>query len=173
MDVYGSSETGGLGWRERTGDGWTEAGGGFRLAPWRRRGGADTLAREGQAPIVAPDHLAWDRSGGFRIDSRRDGTVKVGGVTVDLDRVRQAICAHPGVADARVRPMQPGEGARLKAFVVPGPQAGEDPGSLLTSLAAHLATTLSAAERPRAFRFGRALPLTASGKPADWPVEDG
>jgi hypothetical protein len=28
------------------------------------------------------------------------------------------------------------------------------------------------AERPRAFRFGRALPLTASGKPADWPARD-
>ncbi len=172
LDVYGSSETGGVGWRERTGEGWKHAGGAFRLAPWWRRCGDDRLARQDEAPIVAPDRLAWDLSGGFRIEDRRDGTVKVGAVAVNLDRVRQVIRAHPGVADAVVRAMQPGEGTRLKAFVVPGPQAGEDLASLLASLAAHIETTLSVAERPRAFRFGRALPLTAAGKPADWPARD-
>ena len=172
LDIYGASETAGLGWRERTGQGWKDAGGAFRLAPWWRRGGADTLGRRDEAPLVAPDRLTWDRSGGFRIEDRRDGTVKVGAVTVDLGRVRQAICAHPGVADAVVRPMRPGEGLRLKAFVVPRPGAGDDLASLLTSLAARLETTLSVAERPRAFRFGRSLPLTASGKPADWPARD-
>ncbi len=86
LDVYGSSETGGLGWRERTGGGWKDGGGAHRLLPWWRRSGNGMLAREDEAPIIPPDRLSWDQSGGFRIGERRDGAVMVGGVTVDLAR---------------------------------------------------------------------------------------
>jgi 4-coumarate--CoA ligase (photoactive yellow protein activation family) len=170
LDVYGSSETGGVGWRERTSGGWTGRGA-FRLSPCWRRVGDDLLAREDEQPIAPPDRLKWDRSGGFRVGGRRDGAVMVGGVTVDLERVRRVIRAHPGVADAAVRPMQPGEGVRLKAFVVPRLKAVDSLASLLASLAVHVEATLSVAERPRAFRFGGALPRTQAGKPADWPAE--
>ena len=170
LDVYGSSETGGVGWRERTGDGWTDGGGAHRLLPWWRQAGSDLLAREDAAPIMPPDHLNWDHSGGFRIGGRRDGAVMIGGVAVDLDRVLQVLRAHPDVADAAVRPMQPGEGVRLKAFLVPRPAAAGNLPALLLSVTAHLDAALSVAERPRALRFGRALPLTPSGKPADWPA---
>ncbi len=171
LDVYGSSETGGVGWRERTGSGWNDGGGRYRLLPYWRRMGGSLLAREDEAPIIPPDRLNWDPSGGFRIGRRRDGAVMVGGVTVDLERVRRVIRAHPGVADAAVRPMQPAEGVRLKAFVVPRLKAGGNLASLLASLSVHVEAALSVAERPRAFRFGRSLPLTPTGKPADWPVE--
>jgi len=122
---------------------------------------------------MPPDQLNWDERGEFTIGSRRDGAVMIGGVTVDLERVRQVLCSHPGVADAAVRPMQPDEGHRLKAFVVPRPEASENIAALLLSLTAHHDATLSVAERPRAFRFGRALPVTPSGKPADWPASEG
>jgi long-chain acyl-CoA synthetase len=172
LDVYGSSETGGLGWRERTRGGWKDGDGAHRLLPWWRRTGNGVLARDDEGPIIPPDHLRWEQSGGFRIGKRLDGAVMVGGVTVDLERVRHVLLAHPGVADAAVRPMQPAEGARLKAFVVPRAVSGEKLPALLASLAMHVEAALSVAERPRAFRFGIALPLTASGKPADWPVQD-
>ncbi len=172
LDVYGSSETGGVGWRERTGDGWNDGCGAHFLLPWWRRTGNGLLAREDEPPIIPPDRMNWNHAGGFRIGKRRDGAVMVGGVAVDLGRVRRVLCAHPGVADAAVRPMQPAEGARLKAFVVPRPDAAENLASLQVSVAAHVEATLSVAERPRAVRFGQALPLTPTGKPADWPVLD-
>jgi 4-coumarate--CoA ligase (photoactive yellow protein activation family) len=172
LDIYGSSETGGVGWRERTAGGWTENGGVHQLLPLWRQTGNGFIARDNEAPIVPPDYLRWDRSGGFRIGRRRDGAVMVGGVTVDLDRVCSVLCAHPAIADAAVRPMQPAEGARLKAFLVPHPEAGNDLPSLRRSIATHLEAALTIPERPRAFRFGPALPLTSSGKPADWAVQD-
>ena len=171
LDIYGSSETGGVGWRERAGGGWTDGGAHRLLSVWRRAGDGE-IARINEAPVALPDRLAWDPSGGFRIERRVDGAVMVGGVAVDLDRVCRVLLAHPGVADAAVRPMQPAEGVRLKAFVVPHPEAGNDLASLRGSIAAHLEAALTVPERPRAFRFGSALPSTLSGKPADWPVRD-
>jgi 4-coumarate--CoA ligase (photoactive yellow protein activation family) len=168
LDVYGSSETGGVGWRERTQSGWNDGRGAHQLLPNWRRIGDGLITREDEAPIVPPDRLNWDQRGGFRIGDRQDGAVMVGGVAVDLEQVRRVLRAHPGVADAAVRPMQPAEGVRLKAFVVPHP--GEKLAALRASLAGHLDAALSVAERPRAFRFGRALPLIPTGKPADWPV---
>jgi 4-coumarate--CoA ligase (photoactive yellow protein activation family) len=170
LDVYGSSETGGVGWRERTSLGWRDGAGAHELLPWWRRAEDGLLVREDEAPIMPPDRLDWEQSGGFRIGTRRDGAVMVGGLAVDLDRVRHVLLAHPGVADAAVRPMDSAEGMRLKAFVVPQLKAGENLSSLLASLASHVETALSVAERPRAFRFGRELPLTLSGKPANWPA---
>jgi 4-coumarate--CoA ligase (photoactive yellow protein activation family) len=170
LDVYGSSETAGIGWRERTADGW-RGGGAHRLLPGWRRDAHDLLRRQDDpAPVAPPNRLCWDASGGFKIGERCDGAVVVGGVNVDPARVRAVLCAHPGVADAAVRPMQPAEGARLKAFVVPRPAAAHDLNALRAALAAHLNAVLTAPERPRAFRFGSTLPLTESGKPADWPA---
>lgn len=168
LDVYGSSETGGIGWRERTGDGWTDGRGAHRLLPWWREHGDGLLARDDDAPIMPPDHLDWDHAGRFAIGRRCDGAVMVGGTVVDPARVRDMLCAHPGVADAGVRLMHPGEGNRLKAFVVPRAEVADDLPALRLSLTAYLDTVLSVPERPRAIRFGRALPLTPSGKPADW-----
>jgi long-chain acyl-CoA synthetase len=170
LDVYGSSETGGIGWRERTRAGWKDGGGAHRLLPWWQRTSDGLLAKENETPIITPDRLNWDQSGGFCIGARRDGAVMVGGVIVDLDRVRRVLLSHPGVADAAVRLMRPGEGVRLKAFVVP--DLGADEVSLLASLAANVELTLSVADRPRSYCFGRVLPLTPSGKPADWPVQN-
>lgn len=170
LDIYGSSETGGVGWRERTSEGWTDGRGSHKLLPWWRQTASGLISGDDQAPILPPDVLDWDEFGAFKIGRRRDGAVMIGGVTVDLDRVRDTLCAHPGVSDAAVRPMRPDEGLRLKAFVVPRQAAGENLPALLASVVAHLDTALSVAERPRAVRFGLALPQTPSGKPADWPA---
>jgi acyl-CoA synthetase (AMP-forming)/AMP-acid ligase II len=49
--------------------------------------------------------------------------VQVAGVNVWPQRVAEALRAHPDVLDAVVRPMRADEGERLKAFVVPRPDA--------------------------------------------------
>jgi 4-coumarate--CoA ligase len=118
LEVYGSSETGGVGWREDPAAPYRP------LAHWTLRPGGAELERApsgGGTPRVvpAPDLLEEAPDGGFRVRGRRDAVVQVAGVNVSPGRVREVLAAHPGVRDCAVRPMAPQEGARLKAFVVP------------------------------------------------------
>lgn len=174
VEVFGSSETAGLGWRDDP-----EAP--FRPFPWWRfpaEGGVErTLADGTVASAALQDRLVHDGAG-FRPAGRRDTTVQVGGVNVCLDAVRAHLCTHPEVAAAAVRPMRPEEGRRLKAFIVPADGTAPDDArtdgrtdALRRRLTAWIDTTLPAAHRPRALRFGAALPVNAMGKPCDWALE--
>lgn len=158
LQVYGTSETAGIGWRD-------DPAGPYALLPgWRRDG--DGLLR-GRDPVWPPDLLVWDDDDRFRLLGRRDGAVQVGGVNVVPERVRDALLRHPAVAEAAVRAMHPEEGGRLKAFVVPAGDA-PDPDTLRAELRRFAASTLAPAERPGAYSFGPALPRTDLGKSADW-----
>lgn len=158
LQVYGSSETAGVGWRD-------DPASSYALLPgWQRHG--DGLL-QGQTPVQPPDLLGWDEDGRFRLLGRCDGAVQVGGFNVRPDDVRDTLARHPGVADVAVRPMRPEEGGRLKAFVVPS-AAAADPDALLAELRRFAVETLAPAERPGAYSFGPALPRTELGKLADW-----
>ncbi len=159
LEVYGSSETGGIASREH------EAAA-FDLLPGWRAGGEGlerTLASGDRLVVTPPDHLDWLDERRFAIRGRRDGAVQVGGVNVFPARVRDTLLAHAGVADAAVR--LEADTGRLKAFVVPV-RAGDD--RLLDELDRWCGDRLAAAERPRRFALGGALPVNAMGKPADW-----
>ena len=96
-----------------------------------------------------------------------DDIVQVAGVNVSPLAVREAIVEHPDVAYTVVRLMSAGSTPRLKAFVVPrGDDVDLD--ALQREIEADLGRRLTAAERPRAYTFGRALPVDGMGKAADW-----
>ncbi|WP_052388840.1 AMP-binding enzyme [Belnapia moabensis] len=160
VQVYGSSETAGIGWREAP-----EAPSAL-LPGWRR--GTAGLVR-GEASIPPPDRLDWEDACRFRVLGRHDGAVQVGGVNVHPERVAAVLREHPQVVEATVRLMRPEEGDRLKAFVVPR-QGGTGEEALRAILVAHVEARLPPPERPRAFAFGPALPLSPAGKAADWPA---
>jgi long-chain acyl-CoA synthetase len=170
LQVYGSSETAGIGWRDAPGSP-------FRLMPHWQRDAYDApslvrLATDGTRwPQPMQDRLEWLADGHFRVAGRLDGAVQVGGINVFPERVRQALLTHPGVGEAAVRPMAAHEGQRLKAFIVPAP--GADPAALRDDIADWSADRLSAPERPKAFTFGTALPVNQRGKACDWPVDPG
>ncbi|HYD99063.1 MAG TPA: 4-coumarate--CoA ligase [Alphaproteobacteria bacterium] len=162
VEVYGSSETAGIGWRD-------DAAAPYRLfGHWRRgSGGLERDLAEAAAP--EPDDLDWQDDRHFRVGGRHDRAVQVGGLNVWPQRVRAVLLEHPGVADAAVRLMRPEEGRRLKAFIVPrDPDA--DIAALDASLRAWIDGRLAVAERPRALSFGPALPRGAMGKAADWDI---
>lgn len=165
--VYGSTETAGVGTR-------TGAGAPFVLMPFwsRQRDDFQELARTSRdgstRTHVSQDQLEWLDDERFHVNGRRDGAVQVGGTNVFPTRVRQVLLQHPQVADAAVRLMAPDEGARLKAFVVPAP--GCDVQTLQSSLWTWTTSRLTAPERPKAFSFGAQLPCNSLGKPSDWPV---
>jgi 4-coumarate--CoA ligase (photoactive yellow protein activation family) len=170
VQVYGSSETAGVGWRE-------EAGAPFTLLPhWTRTEDAAELARSlpdgGAARYPLQDKLEWIDARRFQPTGRIDAAVQVGGVNVFPPYVAEVLRMHPMVASAAVRLMRPDEGRRLKAFVVPVEGIGEATlEALRGALLDWCAQRLSAAERPAAISFGERLPRQASGKPADWIID--
>jgi 4-coumarate--CoA ligase len=160
VEIYGSTETGGIGWRDSSSP--------FRLFPYWTKIDDDHIGKESVA-VQLPDHVAWQGPDLLTPQRRRDGAVQVAGVNVFPDFVRAVLAAHPDVAEARVRLMRPDEGERLKAFVVPK-QLDGDYDALRRNLESWLAQRLSAAQLPRAFTFGDAPPKDTSGKPADWAI---
>ena len=163
LQINGSSETAGVGWRS----GHDQP---YQLLPYWRRVADDGpgLMRDGSGVVLTcQDTLAWVDERRFLPTGRIDQAVQVGGINVFPGRVRQQLLQHPDVLDASVRPMRPDEGNRLKAFVVPR-NASADPAALHAALDAWAGARLTAPERPRAYSFGSALPVDAKGKAADW-----
>lgn len=66
VDIYGSSETAGIGWREHARGEWSDGAGAFRLLPCWRRDADDRLSREDGLRVSPPDQLHWD-GGRFRV----------------------------------------------------------------------------------------------------------
>ncbi len=160
LQVYGASETGGIGWRDDPAQPYA------LLPGWRRDG--DGLLREEQ-PVEVPDRLSWEEGERFRLIGRRDGAVQVGGANVIPSQVSVVLMQLPAVAEIAVRLMRPEEGNRLKAFVVPAAGAPAS-NELRAELHRFAMATLAPAERPGAYSFGPALPRTELGKLADWVV---
>lgn len=171
LQIHGSSETAGLGWRD-------DPHGPYTLLPhWKREDGEHLLRMPlsdggtASAVVTIPDRLEWLDQRRYRIGSRPDGAVQVGGINVFPSRVSEVLCKHPGVAAVAVRLMRPSEGLRLKAFVVPrDPRFDKD--ILRHELGVLAARDLSVAEQPRAYRFGPMLPTDMMDKAADWQIID-
>jgi 4-coumarate--CoA ligase (photoactive yellow protein activation family) len=164
-EIYGSSETSGIGWRRSPDDP-------FRLFSfWDVSPDGQALRRGADRGWIAlPDRVepAGDRM--IRPAGRRDGAVQVGGINVFPAKVRDAMTRCPGVKDAAVRDFAvDGDAARrrLKAFVVPADENADTAG-LEAELRAFAADNLTPQERPSAYAFGPALPLNAIGKLTDW-----
>ncbi len=163
VEVYGSTETGGIAWRDTP----TLP---FRLFPHIARDGEQNVLKTvGGAVhrIALPDQVTWHGLDLLAPHARRDGAVQVGGVNVYPQVVRSVLLAHPGVADAEVRLMREDEGERLKAFVV-AKDAAAPLEPLHRDLEVWLSERLQPLERPRAFTFGLAIPVNAMGKKIDW-----
>jgi 4-coumarate--CoA ligase (photoactive yellow protein activation family) len=168
FQLYGASETGGLGWRRTHREP-------YRLLPYLARDPRDpglvqrTLPDGSTASLRPQDSLAWQSEQAFFVGARGDGAVQVGGVNVFPARVREVLLRHPDIADAAVRLMRQDEGVRLKAFVVPRDGVA-DSGDLAARLRTWIDATLAAPERPKALTFGVQLPLGAMGKTGDWNI---
>lgn len=167
VEVYGSSEIGGVAWRENPADP-------LRPYPHWSLDGDCTLARtDPEVPglthrVVSPDTL-HARAGGFDVTGRRDGAVQVAGSNVSCAHVASVLGAHPDIQSCAVRLMGASEGLRLKAFVVV--HAGVERATLRPALRLWMQARLSTAETPANIVFGDALPRNAHGKLADWTTQ--
>lgn len=166
IQVYGSSETAGIGWRD-------SAAAPYRLFKhWKRSELQDqrlfrTLPDGQETPYSSQDLLQWMGPREFIPAGRIDNAVQVGGINVFPQRVRDVLLRHPDVADAAVRLMRPEEGTRLKAFIVPR-RLDTDHADLQARLQSWVSEHLTTPERPKAFSFGEHLPKSSMGKDGDW-----
>jgi long-chain acyl-CoA synthetase len=163
-EIYGSSETAGIGWRRSPDAPF------LLFDGWERAQDGEALRRAGGAWLPLPDRVAWEGERALRPVGRRDGAVQIGGINVFPARVAGVLREHEAVAEAVVRAFAPGGDAarmRLKAFVVPQEPAA-DVQALEENLRTFAAARLTGVERPTAYAFGSALPRDPMGKLADW-----
>jgi acyl-coenzyme A synthetase/AMP-(fatty) acid ligase len=175
VEVYGSSETGGVAWRQRSrcgDDSWLP----FPTVAWR-------LAEEDGTLEVRSPHLQDDnwlaladratRVGAqrFLLLGRSDRIVKIEEKRISLSAMESALLASGLVAEARVVLCEPvsGERQRLAAFVVPAAAGraaldAEGKPALNARLRAALAAVVEAVALPRRWRYLDQMPVNAQGK---------
>lgn len=160
IEVYGSTETAGIGWRDNTSDA-------FELFNQWSRHDNDHLARRDGRLYELPDIVEWPNQRALQPVKRRDNAVQVGGVNVWPDKIRAFVEQHPQVEACAIRPMATEQGTRLKAFIVPAEHSWNDE-ELRPTLSRWLREHLSAAERPINLTVGHQLPRNEAGKLCDW-----
>lgn len=164
LQIYGSTETGGIGWRDHPDKQYT-------LTPNRQRSaddGIELLLPSGAlAPLALQDELQWTGAKEFELLRRTDCCVQVGGHNVSTAWVTEQLLAHPAVQDASVRLDTDAPLSRLKAFVVlrlPGDQPQR------ANLEAWLLHKLPWYANFSSICYGVQIPRNALGKHSDWPT---
>lgn len=189
VEIYGSSETGGIAWRRRGGkpdgittddparsDSWTALPG----VAWR-------IDAAGQSLQVRSSHLrddgwlrmadcaaavasATDRLPRFILLGRSDRIVKLEEKRISLDAIERGLCASPLVQAAKVLLHTPAlQRAGTAAFVVLNDEgrevlARDGKNGLVRRLKTALTASVSAIAMPRHWRYLDALPVNAQGK---------
>jgi acyl-coenzyme A synthetase/AMP-(fatty) acid ligase len=186
LEVYGSSETGGVAWRQRSpkvdeaadesagepaDEGWTPLPG----VAWRSDDEGMLEVRsvhagpDGWQPL--PDRVEALGGGRFLLCGRADRIVKIEEKRVSLDAIEAALLASGQVAEARVLVCPGADGARqlLAAFVVPNRKGralldAHGKQAMNTRLRTLLGAGTEAVALPRRWRYLDGLPVNAQGK---------
>jgi acyl-coenzyme A synthetase/AMP-(fatty) acid ligase len=176
VEVFGSTESGGVGWRQR--DSSTES------AEWTPIKGVSVsvngLKDVGRLRVASPFVSAPDggvlmgdlgsltKEGRFQLAGRVDRIVKIAEKRVSLGDMERRLERHPWVASARVILLDP-EGASLRSALgaavslnFEGRAHSEQENRV--RLRAHLQKSFEASSLPRAFRFAEHFPVDSQGK---------
>jgi hypothetical protein len=178
VEVYGSSETGGIAWRQRSrcgDDSWLP----FPTVDWRVGDEDSTL--EVRSPHLPDDNwltladrverASHSNPPRFLLLGRADRIVKIEEKRISLTAMEASLLASGLAAEARVILCDDvaGERQRLAALVVPNTQGRElldqqGKAALNARLRAALAVTVEAVALPRRWRYIEQMPVNAQGK---------
>ena len=175
IEVYGSTETGGIAWRAWDGAeqrAWWQPIEGVKTEIREEETGPRLWARSGctwqQDWMPSGDLARYGSDGRFALQGRADDVLKFEDKRVSLTEMRAQLLSHPWVAEARLL-LLPGKRQQIAAVVVlksEGRAALEHHGKralqerLREALSARYETLLL----PRKWRFPDALPGNAMGK---------
>jgi len=178
IEVFGSSETGGIAWRQRAvqADRWTALPG----IAWQLRDGF-LAVRSPHLPnddwYVCADRALPAGADSFVLAGRADRIVKIEEKRVSLTQIEQRLAASPLVREARVVMVELDVGTRVAAAVVPA-DAGQalldtdGRAALTAALRAALADAVDPVALPRRWAFVAALPCNAQGKTTEAMLRD-
>ncbi|HXZ08105.1 MAG TPA: AMP-binding protein [Paraburkholderia sp.] len=170
VEIYGSTETGGIAWRRQN-----------ESAAWRALTGIEVRRdQDGALNVRSPhlghddwhrtdDSIAFDDDGRFRLCGRLDRVIKLAGKRIALPELEARLALHPFVAQAAVVPLEGATRERVGALVAlteAGNEALQRDGrvALAKTLRRHLAAYFDVVALPRRWRFRLALPFDARGK---------
>jgi acyl-coenzyme A synthetase/AMP-(fatty) acid ligase len=172
IEVYGSSETGGVAWRRQAGrsdQAWTP----FPAVQWRIDPADEVLEVSSAYLPTAEWFRTADRAAAvaddrFFLCGRVDQIAKIEGKRISLSAIESLLASSPLVEAARVIVVE-GTRQRLAAFIVPSAlgrgqmaQGGRlDFGRRLRQL---LVDSIEPVGLPRLWRYLEALPVNAQGK---------
>jgi acyl-coenzyme A synthetase/AMP-(fatty) acid ligase len=170
IEVFGSSETGGIAWRQRTmhDDNWTPLPG----VAWRLQDG-HLAVRSAHLPddawFVCADRALPTRDGCFVLAGRADRIVKIEEKRVSLTQLEQQLGGLPWVAEARVVMIDTAVGTRVGAAVVLSDVGREHfdmhgRASIIRALRDALGAVADPLALPRRWVFTPQLPCNAQGK---------
>ncbi|MEM7656541.1 MAG: AMP-binding protein [Bacteroidota bacterium] len=164
LEVYGSSETGGIGIRNVQEEAYT-------LFPFLQRENEQLIrissaGDKHELPLM--DQLNWQSARHFQLAGRKDQAVQVGGINVFPLQIAARLQTIPGIKQAWVRKMNPQEGTRLKALIMP--EESESIAPLQAKILDWIEGKLSVPERPRHLTFTQIPPTNEMGKVQDWLV---
>ena len=165
MEIYGSTETGGMATRSYGADhgSWEP----FACLDWkilserlcvRSDFVSPDLPRDGEGFFVTADRVAKTGGNLFKFLGRADHIVKVAGKRVDLEETREKIRQIPGVTDAYVTalPLNRARRAEIAALVATDLPARD--------LRAAIRSMDDPYGRPRRIRTVKAIPVLPNGK---------
>lgn len=163
IEIHGSSETAGIGYRSHGSDPYT------LMNRWHVGPDKARLARNRDLSetVLLPDRVDWVDPRRYQLRGRLDQAIQVAGHNVYPDQIAMQIAQHPDIDQAYVRLMRPGEGDRLKAYVVPSDE-NFPPAQVKKRLVEWCRASLTTAQMPAVITVGSALPMNSLGKPADW-----
>jgi acyl-coenzyme A synthetase/AMP-(fatty) acid ligase/3-hydroxymyristoyl/3-hydroxydecanoyl-(acyl carrier protein) dehydratase len=187
IEVFGSTETGGIAWRTRAFGAdadWTPLPG---VAIDTARDDGLLAIRSAHLPdsawFVLADRVAADGRGGFRLLGRADRIAKVEGRRVSLSAIERRLCESDAVTAARVCLLAAEVDSRrsrkrdeVAAVIVPSGSgwqlmAEHGKAELNRRLNAWLADSVVDVARPRRWRYVDQLPANAQGKTTDQLVQ--
>lgn len=166
FEIYGSTETGSLAWRQTTaGEMWTPLQG-FRLTPGD--GGWFADAPHLAAGAVLGDDIEPGEDGRFRLLGRRGDMVRIAGKRQSLGALNAALGAMPGIRDGVVIRETAGGEDRLIVVVVPDrptdADAAADAEALRRAVREHMREHFDPVFVPRRIHIADRLPRGGTGK---------
>ncbi len=174
VEIFGSSETGGIGWRQRH----------QAQTPWTPLPGVEVRVGPDQSLLLRSPFLAEDDwlacadriallGDGFALLGRQDRVIKLEEKRISLDEVEARLQALAEVESAAVLPLQQGQRQILGAVLVLS-EAGAarwdelGQGRFLLALRQQLRPWLEPVALPRSVRRVEQMPVNAQGK-RPWP----
>lgn len=175
IEVYGSSETGGIAWRQRHSEQPSAAD-----EVWQPMPGINYRIIENEILEIRSPHLPdanWFRtadqaiaaSNGFLLTGRIDRIVKLEGKRISLEAIERCLALSPLIAEALVLMLDKNQRQRIAAVIVLNTEgqlvlAKLGKAALNQLLRNNLSNAIEPIAMPRSWRYLDALPVNAQGK---------